>query len=242
MKHYVSLSQFPGKQGQYFYTEFFKLYKIDADYTPLSATLENLEKVVREIRSQDVNGISVSMPFKKLILRYLDGADASVVDYDSCNTILVKNRKLYGHNADLAGVRYIGHTLKNKNISILGNGSIGKMFAQFLTRSGNFKVNLYSRSLGNWGSRHDAADVIINCTALGTIDQSSPIDYIDSSTKLIVDLSIKPGQLAQQAKDAGVDYISGQEFYKHQFREQFFLYTGMHPDTKDYERIAKART
>lgn len=105
MKHYISLSQYPGKQGQYFYTSFFKLHNIDADYTPLCATPENLSSKIEEAISSGASGISVSMPFKKAVIDYLDVSDTEVVDYQSCNTIVVNNGKLFGYNADLAGIK-----------------------------------------------------------------------------------------------------------------------------------------
>lgn len=242
MKHYVSLSQYPGKQGQYFYSSFFKLYNIDADYSPLSATPETLKEKLTEAIDSGVKGISVSMPFKKSIVEYLDVPDTEVVDYQSCNTVVVQNGKLYGHNADLAGVKYVSYRLKNPVISILGNGSMGNMFAQFLSRDDKFMVNVYSRSLGNWEQRHTPADVVINCTAIGTVDSASPLDFIDKNTKMIVDLAVKPGQLVEQAENAGIEYITGQEFYKQQFIKQFWLYTGIDVDPNDYDKIAQART
>lgn len=242
MNHYVSLSQYPGKQGQYFYTNFFKLYNIDADYSPLSATPETLKEKLDHALDSGVKGISVSMPFKKAVVEHLDVPDTEVVDYQSCNTIVVQNGKLYGHNADLAGVKYVAYRIAHPVISILGNGSIGNMFAQFLSRDDKFMVNLYSRSLGNWDQRHAPADVVINCTAMGTVDSTSPLEFVGKSTKMIVDLAIKPGQLIEQAQQAGIDYISGQEFYKQQFMKQFWLYTGIDVDSDEYDRIAQART
>lgn len=242
MNNYVSLSQYPGKQGQYFYTSFFNLYNIDADYSPLGATPDNLTDKIRHAVDSGVKGISVSMPFKRSVIDLLDVVDTEVDDYQSCNTIVINNGKLFGHNADLAGVKYIAYKLKHPKVAILGDGSIGKMFAQFLSRDDKFMVNVYSRSLGNWDSRHTDADVVINCTALGTVDSTSPLDTVDSNTKMIVDLSIKPGKLFEQSTQAGIDYISGQDFYKQQFIKQFWLYTGIDIDPADYDKIAQART
>lgn len=41
---FISLSQYPGKQGQYFYNSFFKLYNIQANYIPEQATFDSLKK------------------------------------------------------------------------------------------------------------------------------------------------------------------------------------------------------
>lgn len=240
MNRYVSLSQHPGTQGQYFYTNFFKLYHIDADYTPLCATKETLVSQVQHAQAQGVKGISVSMPFKQTVIELLDYAAPEVIEYQSCNTIVIQDGKLHGHNADFVAVQEICNHITYPTVSILGNGSIGKMFAQFLSKQKHLKINVYSPSLGNWGSRHDFSDVIINCTALGTVNDSSPLEGL-KNTKLVIDLAIRPGLLCKQAEEMGVNYISGQYFYKAQFMKQFWLYTGISPSSDEYDRVAQAR-
>lgn len=180
------------------------------------------------------------MPFKKQIIDYLDIADQDVIDYQSCNTIVIKNKLLHGYNTDLEGIRDISKRLNYSKVSILGNGSIGKMFYKLLNNLG-YDLKIYSRSLNNWDQRHDDSFIVINCTALGTINNTSPLELINDNVKIIVDLSIKTGLLFDQAKEKGIYYISGQDFYKAQFMKQFFLYTGIQPKSNDYDKIAMDR-
>jgi shikimate 5-dehydrogenase len=239
MKKYVSISQFPGRQGQYFYTEFFKVNGIAAEYVPLAATIDTFQETLEQ--SRNCSGISVSMPFKQKVIKYLDHQDSSVSEYDSCNTIVVADGKFFGYNTDLAGVEDVcKHINHDDKILVLGNGCIGKMFLKYLTINKYQKVIAISRSLGNWNERHQPCNVIINCTAIGTVDSSSPLEQLSNQTALVVDLAIKPGQLAQQANQ--ITYISGQKFYQYQFMKQYKLYTGFEVAPSQYKLIAGARS
>jgi shikimate dehydrogenase len=239
MKKYVSISQFPGRQGQYFYTEFFKIDGIAAEYVPLAATVDTFQDTLEQ--SRNCSGISISMPFKQKVIKYLDHQDPSVSEYDSCNTIVVAAGKFVGYNTDLAGVEGVcKHINHNDKILVLGNGCIGKMFLRHLAVNKYQRVIAISRSLGNWSDRHQSCDVIINCTAIGTVDNTSPLEYLSNQTTSVIDLAVKPGQLAQQADQ--ITYISGQEFYQYQFMKQYKLYTGLEVDPSQYKSIAGARS
>ena len=104
MKKFISLSQYPGRTGQYFYTRFFEHYGIDATYEARGT--EDLVKSLQYALEEQVSGISISMPFKKKAIEFLDDTTAYVDIYNSCNTILIKDNQLIGYNADAAGVEW----------------------------------------------------------------------------------------------------------------------------------------
>ncbi len=236
MNKYISLSKFPGKQGFYYYTEFFKRYNIDADYEPIGT--DNLELELNRARDAGVKGISVSMPFKQEIIKYLDHADPLVTQYNTCNTVVIDNGKLLGYNCDYSGAQRVLQDIKLLDtVTVLGAGSMGSMIYKMLYRT----ANLVSPSLGNWDKRHRPASIIINCTNQGTATQASPLEYIPDGCRLVIDLTVNDCELAQQAANLNVKYISGQEFYKYQFIQQFKLYTGRAVNPQDYDDVRMAR-
>lgn len=243
MLKYYSISQFPGTTGQYYYNYFFSRYDIDATYTPLGCQPADFGSTIsRLLGESDTAGISVSMPYKSAVLPYCDSIDTAVVEHQSCNTLVVSNDHVHGYNCDYAALQYlldskILHQLQN--VSILGNGAMGKMFHSTLCSSKYHvrQINMYGRSIGNWDLRHNDADVIINCTACGTVSADSPLEYIPDSTSVVVDLSVKPGELCMQARDVGATYFSGLEFYHRQFIDQFRRYTGI---TLRYDDVVEA--
>ena len=236
MKKYISLSKYPGKTGQYFYTEFFKQYNIDAVYEPRGT--DNLDVSIKQAIEEGVAGISVSMPYKKEVITYLNKAAPSVSNYNSCNTINVEDGKYIGYNTDIAGVEYVSTFMNTDDqITILGTGAIGRMVIRYLESNRFGKMNICARSLGSWHRRKECSDVIINCTSLGTATIDSPFDVLPTNTRLVIDLAINNNNLKFQCATAGIKYVSGEEFYQAQFTQQFEIYTGIKVDTQLYNEI-----
>jgi len=212
MKRFISLSKYPSSNGKYFYTNFFKLYNIEAEYVPLPATDKNFEDQIRTAIDLRVSGISVSMPFKNQASLMLDYSDSSVSNYDSCNTIVIKDEKLYGYNTDLEGVIQTSTKIQSKSVAILGDGSMASMYSKYLSNR-DITINMYSRRLQNWDDRHDDnAEVVINCTGIGTVDNESPLL---SLTK------IKTGNMLLLGL----------------FLKQFMLYTGVLVNELEFDKI-----
>ena len=238
MKKYISLSKYPGKTGQHFYNNFFKHYNIDATYEPRGT--DDIDASIKQAREEVVAGISVSMPFKQSVIQYLDDVDPNVSTYNSCNTIKVENGRYIGYNADIAGVEYIRTLLSyHDRVTILGTGAIGRMFIRYLESNNFEKLNVCSRSLGNWNRRLNATDVIINCTALGTSTTDSPFDNLPKDVRLVVDLAINDNELKNQCEYNDIKYVSGKEFYQAQFVKQFEIYTGIVVDKEIYKNIER---
>lgn len=238
MKKFISLSRYPGKTGEYFYTEFFKHYNIEATYEPRQCF--DLEDSINQALKEQVSGISVSMPYKQRVIRYLNNRHAYVDLYNSCNTIKIDKEQTTGYNADLAGVEYICKLIKKKDkITILGAGAIGSMFIKYLEEDHYENLNICARALGTWSNRYKDADVVINCTALGTSTEESPykLGQIPPNTKLVVDLALKDNEFKTQCKSYGIKYVSGREFYREQFLKQFEIYTGIKPSVDVYNEI-----
>jgi shikimate dehydrogenase len=105
MKKFISLASSPGKTGQYFYNSFFNYYNISATYEPYKTT--NLTQSILDAVSDGVEGISITMPFKKAIIPLLDNSDNLVNVYQSCNTVKIIDGKLYGYNCDIEGAIHV---------------------------------------------------------------------------------------------------------------------------------------
>jgi shikimate 5-dehydrogenase len=229
MKKYYSISQYPGKTGSYFYNLFFKKYNIDASYVALGCQPEDFPTLFAQLTNDtDTHGISVSMPYKKAVMDYCSNSDRDAVYYDSCNTITLNDTQSTGHNCDLNGVIEMSKLFSvNDTVSILGDGAMGQMFYRYLKDNKYQHINLYSRNKDNWQLRHDDADVVINCTSLGTSIPNSPLEQIPTNCKMIIDLAIKDNELAAQSKQCAIRYIGGMTFYGYQFIKQFEYYSGI---------------
>lgn len=238
MKKFISLSKYPGKTGEYFYTEFFKHYNIDATYTPLAC--DNVEQSILQAIEDGVSGISISMPFKREVISLIHQRHPYVDLYNSCNTIKIDQGIARGYNADFAGVESVCKEIKQGDkITILGAGAIGSMFVKYLEDEHYSNLNVCTNTSGTWGNRYSYSDVVINCTSLGTSSYESPykIGQIPPATRVVIDLAIKDNELQEQCKIARIKYVSGREFYRSQFLKQFEIYTGIKPSEHVYNEI-----
>ena len=236
MKYYISLSKYPGTTGEYFYNNFFKHYNINAEYK--AHQCYDIGSSIKQAAQNNLTGISVSMPYKKTVIPYLNDITADCATYQSCNTVINNNGRLTGHNSDLSGVKYTCEFIETgDSITVLGDGAMASMYIKYLK---DFNVTQCARKLKTWDLRHASCDVIINATGMGTSIDQSPCDHIPSNTRLVIDLSVKQGQLNTQCQASGIKYIGGREFYKEQFKVQFKIYTGVEIDDHVYDKFDKA--
>lgn len=229
-----SISSNPGKMGETFYNALFERYGMDVRYKAIASV--DVHQTINElIQLPGFAGCSISMPFKRTVVSMLDHADQLVSRFDACNTVVYAGGQLRGFNTDFSGVDYtLSKINTDSTCAILGNGCMGQMYYNVV---GPQRATMYSRSLGNWDMRgHGGESVVINCTALGTVNKQSPFQQLPTSCKMVIDLAVPIGtELEQQCIANGVQYVSGFEFYKRQFVEQFKIYTEKSITIEDME-------
>ena len=139
-----------------------------------------------------IDGINVTVPFKKLVIPFLDKLTPLANETHSVNTIYKEKENgvdvVIGDNTDVGGFKqsleYIHYNVKNKKVFILGAGGVAPSILKALEKLGASKVYIsnrtkekakdlesyYKASLGletlDWGKSPDF-DIIINATSLG---------------------------------------------------------------------------
>ena len=238
MKKFVSLAQYPGTTGSYYYNKFFEYYQISAEYSAVRCL--DIVSAIESAIADGVSGISVTMPYKQTVLSMLDVITCDASIYQSCNTIINDSGMLTGYNTDIAGVAWSLSDIDiNSDIIVLGSGAMAQQYLKYLHLNKYTSVREISRHQNNWHQRNEPSTVLINCTAIGTVNSQSPVDSVESS--VVIDLSIKPGDLAQQCLNNNVKYLSGAEFYQQQFQKQFEIYTGIQVDATVYKLFESQR-
>jgi len=104
----------------------FKKHNLNAKYEKLLIEKGNLNKIVQKVKTGEISGLNVTVPFKQLIIPYLEKLSPEAQNTQSVNTVYLENNKLMGHNTDIAGfelaIRHIKFDTSNKNVLILGAG------------------------------------------------------------------------------------------------------------------------
>ena len=93
----------------------FKMNNINAVYDKKEINEEDLKFIKNEIKEKKINGINVTVPFKKAVIPYLDKLTAEAEQTQSVNTIILNNNNLEGHNTDISG---FDKAIKNINFNI----------------------------------------------------------------------------------------------------------------------------
>ncbi len=107
----------------------FKALKVKAVYQLFPLQEDELEQFFKDLRQKNspIFGLNVTVPYKEIVIEYLDSVSAFAKKAQSVNTIVIdENRKLTGYNTD--GPGFLAHLVelefntRGKRIAILGAG------------------------------------------------------------------------------------------------------------------------
>lgn len=155
----------------------------------------------------DLQGIAVTIPYKQLVLKYLDSTVDIPAGLQACNCIRIKERRLLGYNTDYIGFeKSLAPLLKShhQKALVLGNGGATEAVIYSLKQLG-IPYSIVSRKIHK-GSSFIYSDLdetilgehtlIINTTPLGmypNIDSAPDIPYQFITTNhLLFDLVYNP--------------------------------------------------
>ena len=136
-----------------------KYHLVDSVYEKRKIEEKDLKNIIEEIRKEEVVGVNVTVPFKKLIIPFLDKLDFSAEETQSVNTLFKVNNKIVGYNTDRAGfgdtIREIYPRsndsimplpLEGKYIFILGAGGVTSSIISALKSEGADNIILSNRT------------------------------------------------------------------------------------------------
>lgn len=141
------------------------------DYKLFSMPPSELESFFAK---RNFKGISVTIPYKKSVIPYLDEISPEAEKIGSINTVVNRDGRLVGYNTDYFGFLYTadhaGIELTGKNILILGSGGACAAVKAACGDRGAASVKVVSRKGEiNYGNIYDLENtqVIINTTPVG---------------------------------------------------------------------------
>ncbi|GMN09378.1 shikimate dehydrogenase [Croceitalea sp. MTPC9] len=190
----------------YFSEKFTKSNLLDHSYENFD--LANISEFKDIVNQNHLSGLNVTIPYKELIIPFLDELDTTAERIGAVNTIRFKNDKLMGYNTDAYGfkeslsVHLKGH---HKNALILGTGGASKAIAhvfdeldipfQFVSRNPKKQQLRYQELNKKIIEDHQ---IIVNCSPVGTypnIHQKPEIPYkYLTKNHLLFDLIYNPSK------------------------------------------------
>lgn len=224
--------------------------KLEARY--VAFCVSDLENALRGIRALQISGVSVTIPFKVEVMKYLDEVDEVARKIGAVNTIVVNEQgKLIGNNTDWRGIvrtlQEIGE-INGRSFVVLGAGGTAQAAIYAITAAGGFPIIVNrTEETGRrlalaWGipfyplAEIDRlnADCLINTTPVGMypdIDASPVPAGVLHNFRWVMDVIYHPLQtrLLREAEKAGCGVLSGLTMFVHQGAEQIKLWTGQEP-------------
>ncbi len=192
----------------------------------------------------DFDGFSVTIPYKRDIMEYLDEVVGDAFDFGAVNTVVSQTRK--GYNTDGAGftlmLRLAGVEVKGKKALVLGGGGAGRSTAAALKKAGA-EVSIYQRNrekleetcreigvTAATSANGGGYDMLVNATGVGMHDKEglSPVELqAFAGATVAIDLIYHPAESAflTQAKGLGLQILNGAPmlFYQAYFADCLFL-------------------
>ena len=233
------------------HNHWFKENKINAIYDKKKIDENDLKNVLSEIKEQKINGINVTVPFKKKIIPYLDKLSTEAKQTQSVNTIVLDKDNLVGHNTDIYGfekaIKNLNFITEGKKILILGSGGVVPSIIFALKKMNVFKITISNRTrekaenLKNlfdnlnvieWGSLTEL-DMIINATSLGLANKKIDLDFSSiGKKKLFYDVIYNPADtnFLKKGKETGNIVENGKLMFIYQASEAFKLWHGIEPN------------
>ena len=225
--------------------------KINATYDKKQLNESNIEEIIGEVKKGKINGINVTVPFKKSVIPFLDQLTPLAKEVQSVNTIFKKDNKVVGDNTDIGGfeksLKYINYDIKNKNVFILGAGGVVPSIILALKRLGAAKIILSNRTkekaddlkkkytdleIIDWGETPDF-DMIINATSLGLKKNDQiKLNYAEIGTnKLFYDIIYNPSKtkFLSEAKQFGNQIENGKMMFIYQAQLAFKIWHNILP-------------
>ena len=228
---------------------------IEAIYDKKELNENELKNIITEVKDEKINGINVTIPFKKAVIPFLDELSPEAKDTQSVNTIYLQNGNVIGHNTDIAGfelaIKYAKFDLNNKKIFVLGAGGVAPSIIYALRKMKVSKISLTNRTkakaeslknlfkdleLVEWGERIDF-DMIINATSVGLKkEEGLNFDYsANGPDKYFYDVIYNPKEtlFLKRAKLFGNKTENGKMMFIYQAHQSFTIWNKVMPKIDD---------
>ena len=229
----------------------FKENNIDASYEKKILKKNEIEKIIKKIKTGDVYGMNVTVPYKQSVIPFLEDQSDLAKETNSVNTIFNKKGKIYGDNTDVYGfeksITNQKIDIQNKSVFIFGAGGvvpsiilalnnlkIKKIFVSNRTqeKAEIIKKRFKDIKILKWGSIENC-DMFINATSIGLKkNEKFNLNFSQiSEKKIFYDVIYNPSKtnFLQEAEKKGHKIINGKDMFLYQAQKAFYLWHNLSP-------------
>ena len=228
---------------------------INALYEKHKLEENDLKDLIFQVKEKKIDGINVTVPFKRAVIPFLDELTNEALKTQSVNTIYLNENKLMGHNTDIIGfeksIKNFKYDLNNKEVFILGAGGVVPSIIFALTQMGVSKIIVSNRSkekadnlknlfqnieILNWGKIPNF-DMIVNATSVGLKKEDNiNLDLASvGKDKFFYDVIYNPKEtnFLKTGKNNGNKVLNGKMMFVYQALSAFSIWHGIEPNINE---------
>jgi len=199
---------------------------------------------VKSLLSGDILGINVTIPYKEVVIPYLDELDEEAADIGAINTIKITDEGIKGYNTDIYGFEHALYELigeaKPKASLILGTGGASKA-VKYVFDKINIAYQTVSRNSGDLlyqdlnESIFNEHQLIVNTTPLGTypnIESKPDLPYeFLTADHFLFDLTYNPSITAfmKEGQLRGAKTLNGLRMLELQAEKSWEIWNQVKP-------------
>lgn len=227
---------------------------IDAVYLAFAPEITGaaIHSAMEAMRTLNIRGASVTIPFKETVIPCLDYIDPAARQIGAVNTVVNRNGRLLGFNTDrdaaVAPLKRFG--IRGKTVCVVGAGGAARAVAHGIAAEGGNLVilnrteergrALADRVNGRYISPDRAAEVraqiVVNTTSVGMVPNTEALSFPETALfpgAVVMDVVYTPLDtcLLKAAETRGCATVDGLSMFVAQAAAQFELWTGKAPDT-----------
>jgi shikimate dehydrogenase len=160
---------------------------VDAVYVLFDAHPEAAEAVAESLRTLDIAGVNLTVPFKERIVPFLDGMTVAAQEAGAVNLVIQVEGELTGFNTDGAGLLAAleeehDWSSEGRSAVVLGAGGAARAVAASLAAAGAVRVTFLNRGLergrrvcGQLQEIHPATEFGVLRLEAESMRQASPV-------------------------------------------------------------------
>lgn len=214
----------------------------------LAFRVKDIAAAVSGIRGLGIRGVSITIPHKVSVIKYIDKMDDLAAEIGAVNTVVNHQGVLHGYNSDCSGaIKALTEktTIKGKKVAVVGAGG-GARAVGFGVKQEGGRLTIINRTEEKGEKLADdlgcefrslsevkqlSYDIIINATSAGmTPDENSvPLNtHLLEREMVVMDMVYNPlkTRFLEKAQKFGCIIVDGVSMLVHQGAVQFELWTG----------------
>ncbi len=229
----------------------FKAAGVDAQYGVFEIPENEFGSFMKQVRDDEIAGLSVSLPYKEVILAQMNEVDEDARKIGAANTVVNEGGLLKAYNTDFIGFNKAVGNVMGMSVVVMGAGGAARAIVYGLKKAGAEKIVILNRDVekamkladefGVTGAGLEkkmefGGDLLVQASSIWILNpdlseekvrEFCPEEFV-AKFSMVTDIIYKPKMtpILKIAERLGKKVVTGDRMLLYQAAEQFKLWTG----------------